>query len=76
VQLGSFEEIHLRTSDTPYGPWSDSIRVYKCKKSCKEDICYAGKEHQEFSKNNGKIIYVTYVSHQRYFPELIRIEFE
>jgi hypothetical protein len=76
LPLGSLEEIHLRTSDAPYGPWSDAIRVYKCKKSCKEDVCYAGKEHPEFSKNNGKIVYVTYVSHQRYFPELIRIEFE
>jgi hypothetical protein len=76
ISPGSLEEIHLRTSEKPWGPWNDPVPIYKGKKSCDKDMCYAGKEHPEYSEQGGKIIYVTYVSHQRYFPELIRIELE
>lgn len=76
VSEGAMEEIHLRVSDNPEGPWSDPITIYKPKKSCPLDICYAGKEHPEFSENDGKIIYFTFVSHQRYWPELVQIEFK
>lgn len=67
------DEIHMRTADKPEGPWGPPIIVYRPKRSRKEDFCYAAKEHPEYSRD-GKIIYVTYVSHQRYFPELIKIK--
>jgi len=76
IPPGNLEEIHLRTSEKPWGSWSESITVYKGRKSCEGDICYAAKEHHEYCEQDGKIIYVTYVSHQRYFPELIKIELE
>ncbi len=70
------EEIHMRYADNIWGPWSDPVIVYKCQKSRPDDTCYAAKEHPEYSEENGRITYLTYVSHQRYWPELIRIEFE
>jgi len=68
------EEIHMRTSKTPSGPWSEALAIYKPRRSHRTDFCYAAKEHPEYRKNLGKTLYVTYVSHQRYFPELLEIE--
>jgi len=69
------EEIHMRYADNIWGPWSEPIVAYKCHKSRPDDTCYAAKEHPEYSEKNGKITYLTYVSHQRYWPELLRVEF-
>jgi len=69
------EEIHMRYADNIWGPWSEPVVVYKCNKSRPDDTCYAAKEHPEYSEKGGKITYLTYVSHQRYWPDLIRIEF-
>ncbi|MGD8545623.1 MAG: DUF4185 domain-containing protein [Candidatus Bathyarchaeota archaeon] len=69
-------EIHMRVSENPVGPWSDPIQVFKPRRSCDVDFCYAAKEHPEYSGEHGKKIYLTYVSHQRYFPELLQVEFE
>ena len=60
ISSGTMEEVHLRTSDNPQGPWSDPVVIYKAKKSHDLDICYAGKEHPEFMEQNGKIIYFTF----------------
>ncbi len=68
------DEIHMRTSSSPAGPWDEPSTIYRPQRSFREDSCYAGKEHPEYRKNRGKTIYVTYVSHQRYFPELLEIE--
>ncbi len=76
VSSGAMEEIHLRTADDPCGPWSEPVVLYNPRKSMSLDICYAAKEHPELAEENGKIIYLTFVSHQRYWPELVRVEFE
>lgn len=73
-RMNGNEEIHMRTSETPAGPWSKPFTLYKPRRSHKTDFCYAAKEHPEYRTNLGKILYVTYVSHQRYFPELLEIE--
>ena len=75
VQIHS-PEIHMRFSENPAGPWSDPITVFEPRRSCDVDFCYAAKEHPEYSEEHGKRIYLTYVSHQRYFPELLEMEFE
>lgn len=69
-------EIHMRTSNSPAGPWNKPLTIYRPQGSRRKDSCYAAKEHPEYSKHLGKTIYVTYVSHQRYFPELLEIELE
>jgi hypothetical protein len=69
----SNDEIHMRVADKPEGPWGSPIIVYKPRRSYEKDFCYAAKEHPEYSQH-GRTIYVTYVSHQRYFPELVEIQ--
>jgi hypothetical protein len=36
-------------------------------------MIYAGKEHVELAKDNGRTIYMTYIEFEEYFPHLIEI---
>lgn len=72
---GAMAELHMRTAPAPEGPWSGDRRVCDLPRSLPGDYCYAGKEHPEFQEGGGRRTWVTYVSHQRYFPELLGIEF-
>jgi len=73
-RVDEHNEIHMRSSNSPAGPWNKPLTIYKPQGSRRKDSCYAAKEHPEYSKDLGKTFYVTYVSHQRYFPELLEIE--
>jgi len=75
-QRGAMSELHMRHSPSPEGPWSDPVKVYDLRLSLPGDYCYAGKEHPEYQEKDGKRTWVTFVSHQRYFPELLCIDFE
>ncbi|MFQ6114233.1 MAG: DUF4185 domain-containing protein [bacterium] len=75
-RMNKNDEIHMRTSNSPAGPWSKPLTIYKPQGSHRKDHCYAAKEHPEYRKDLGRTFYVTYVSHQRYFPELLEIELE
>ena len=70
-----------RTAPAPWGPWSDPVDLWQV--STKHvnprpypKMIYAGKEHQELSKDNGRIIYMTYIEFEEYFPHLIEITLE
>lgn len=70
-----------RTSRTPWGPWSEPTTLYEVKVERELELpypilIYAGKEHPSLSVNNGKIIYITYVEFEEYYPHLIEFEFE
>ena len=70
-----------RTSPTLWGPWSEPTTLYevKVKRELKLPypiLIYAGKEHPSLSANNGKIIYITYIEFEEYYPHLIEVEFE
>lgn len=74
-------KIVARTSQTPFGPWSEPIVLYEIKTNREKELpypalTYAGKEHPELSDNDGKIIYITYIEFEEYFPHLIEVEFE
>ncbi len=67
-----------RTAPSPWGPWSDPVDLWKV--STKHDqprpypkMIYAGKEHVELAGDNGRIIYITYIEFEEYFPHLIEI---
>ncbi len=74
-------KIIARTAQTPFGPWRDPIVLYEVKVYREKELpypalTYAGKEHPELSDKNGKIIYITYIEFEEYFPHLIEVEFE
>lgn len=70
-----------RTSDTPWGPWSEHVELFQVKVEREKELpyptlIYAGKEHPFLSKENGKIIYATYIEFEEYYPHLIEITLE
>lgn len=68
-------QLRMRSADFPEGPWSADLKVCDLPQSLPGDYCYAGKEHPEFQEDGGRRTWVTFVSHQRYFPELLRVDF-
>jgi hypothetical protein len=70
-----------RTADKPWGPWSEPVQLFQVKVEREKELpyptlIYAGKEHPFFSKENGRIIYATYVEFEEYYPHLIEITLE
>jgi hypothetical protein len=66
------------TAPHPWGPWSEAVDLWKV--STKHNnprpypkMIYAGKEHVELAKDNGRTIYMTYIEFEEYFPHLIEI---
>lgn len=88
--LGKFLAVHsydlsgkivARTSDNPWGPWSEPAELYHVKIKHPAELpypqlIYAGKEHPALSKNNGQTIYITFVEFEEYYPHLIEVTFE
>ncbi len=71
-------EIVGRTSANPWGPWSAPGVLWKTKLAFGntpgfKPVVYAGKEHPELSDGSGRIIYVTYIEFEEYFPRLVEI---
>lgn len=67
-----------RTAPNPWGPWSEPYTLWVVEKKREKELpypqlIYAGKEHPELSKENGKILYLTYVEFEEYFPHLIEV---
>jgi hypothetical protein len=74
-------KIVARTAPNPWGPWSDYTELYQVNVKRTFDLpypvlIYAGKEHHELSEDSGRILYITYIEFEEYFPHLIKIELE
>jgi hypothetical protein len=72
-------KIVARTAPNPWGPWSDYTELYQVNVKRTIDLpypvlIYAGKEHPELSEDNGRILYITYIEFEEYFPHLIKVE--
>ena len=87
TEYGMSENIMMRVSDTPIGPWSTPYKVYKCPECQwhKTYFCYAGKGHPELSRPDELII--TYACNSAdfwqmardariYRPKFLKIKFE
>lgn len=67
-----------RTAPEPWGPWSEPVVFHtviaRREKSLPyPPLIYAGKEHPELNEAGGRIIYITYVEFEEYFPHLIEV---
>jgi hypothetical protein len=66
-------KIVMRTAPRITGPWSDPQVVYRPEKITDTDLIYAAKEHPELAREDGRVLYVTYVNSARYVPQLIEV---
>ena len=66
-------KLALRTSPSIVGPWSEPEIFFRPQKKNARDLFTAGKEHPEMRRENGKILYVTYVNSSDYVPHLLEI---
>jgi hypothetical protein len=71
-------KIVARTAPNPWGPWSEPavlwhVKVQHATPPPYPTLIYAGKEHPEMSHQNGRVIYLTYVEFEEYFPRLVEI---
>ena len=66
-----------RTSPTPWGPWSDTTILWTAPPPDEPPpyprLVYAGKEHPELADENGRVLYITYIEFEEYFPHLIEV---
>jgi len=67
-----------RTAPEPWGPWSEpvtlhTVTTHREKALPYPPLIYAGKEHPELSEARGRIIYITYIEFEEYFPHLIEV---
>lgn len=83
--LGSYLAVHSfntdgrqvgRTAPTPWGPWSEPTTLWTVEAHAGKTYpvaAYAGKEHPSLSEDRGRVIYLTYVEAEEYFPHLIEV---
>jgi hypothetical protein len=72
-------KIVARTAARPWGPWSEPVVLWTVATKHEKPppypvLIYAGKEHPELSEDDGRVIYLTYIEFEEYFPHLVEIE--
>jgi hypothetical protein len=78
-QYVAFHSLHrenkivMRMAPRITGPWGEPQVVYRPEKITDHDLIYAAKEHPELARENGRILYVTFVNSASYVPQLIEV---
>jgi hypothetical protein len=68
-----------RTSPSPWGPWSDPVVLHSVKVKREKELpypvlIYAGKEHPSLAEEDGRVLYITYIEFEEYYPHMVRVE--
>jgi hypothetical protein len=86
--LGAYLAVHSfeldgkivgRTAPNPWGPWSEPATLWQVKPEHSYKLpysfplIYAGKEHPQLAKDEGRTIYLTYIEFEEYYPHLIEV---
>jgi hypothetical protein len=66
-------KVVMRTAPSIVGPWSEAQVVYRPKMIKDDELIYAVKEHPELARNDGRVLYVTYVNSATYVPQMIEV---
>lgn len=68
-----------RTAPQPWGPWSEAAVLWNCAppridyKIPYAPLIYAAKEHPELAQQRGRVLYITYIEFEEYFPHLVEV---
>lgn len=71
-------EVVGRTAPQPWGPWSSPVTLFIADVQLPEPpryplLVYAGKEHPELTADGGRVLYVTYLEFEEYYPRLVEV---
>jgi len=66
-------KIVMRTAPRLTGPWTAPQLVYRPAQTTDSDLIYAAKEHPELARDNGRVLYVTFVNSATYVPQFIEV---
>ena len=67
------DKLVIRSAPQVTGPWSEPEVFFRPKKAKHDSLFNAGKEHPEFSREGGKVIYMTFIDSSVYVPHLLEI---
>ena len=74
------DQIVGRTAPTPWGPWSAPTVLWTVKVENPTPryptLIYAGKEHPELDEDGGRVLYLTYIEFEEYYPHLVEVTLE
>lgn len=68
-----------RTAPKPWGPWSEPVDLWRVSPPAWDypvpypALIYAGKEHAELAEDGGRVLYLTYIEFEEYFPHLVEV---
>ncbi len=79
--LNQSDKIVGRTAPHPWGPWSAPVVLWTVEVEREEPpryptLIYAGKEHPELAEDDGRVLYLTYIEFEEYFPHLVEVTLE
>lgn len=89
--LGAYLAVHSldlsglivgRTAPNPWGPWSGPVTLWKVRPPTLDypipydPLIYAGKEHPALAEESGRVLYLTYIEFEEYFPHLVEVTLE
>lgn len=76
ISLTTYERedrLVIRSAPEISGPWSEPETIMRPERAKPDSLFNAGKEHPEFSREDGKVIYMTYIDSSVYVPHLVEI---
>lgn len=83
--LGSYLAVHsmntdggivARTAPHPWGPWSAPTTLWTVEAAPDKKYpvaAYAAKEHPSLAEAGGRVLYITYIEAEEYFPHLLEV---
>jgi hypothetical protein len=71
--LNRERKIVMRTAPEITGPWSEGEIAFRPERIADGDLIYAAKEHPELARDDGRVLYVTFVNSTRYVPQLVEL---
>ncbi len=66
-------KIVMRIAERITGPWNEPRLVYRPQKATDTDLIYAAKEHHELARDNGRVMFVTFINSATYVPQMIEV---